>query len=259
MTMAAVNGNANRRVVWEQELTNFHLKYAEGLVQGIAQNLKKELEDHISNPFKCPVSSDRKFIKYISLDITNYKTAKKLLGFYSPKEKPFQEWLAQFSIEPAKSENIYERNERPRGTDVGYFQDLMSIVGEVAEQKLKMLLSDYQSKSDIENLQISVKWISPYQIQSGSSNPRSNSLCVEVWFNAKAIMDKEIRKHSASTVIEGRVTKQKQTLIDQQIIKQNKLKWRKTLCETAIPAAIFVVIVLFMVVFSRSIKQLPTN
>jgi hypothetical protein len=138
-------------------------------------------------------------VSNISLEIVKNRSAKKILSLTEGSEElpPFNEWLTKFSVEQKQSEQHYFE-ENLRGIDREYFEELMAIVGRLAERKLNEIFSEFTSHSEHKDLQFKVEWYRKSDQQfSNPSDFRDNCLRIELWFNEKAIPKQSEEKSSA--------------------------------------------------------------
>lgn len=142
----------------------------------------------------------------MSLEIIRSRTAKKIINLTEGSKElpPFNEWLAKFSAEQKQSDPHYFE-ENLRGIDREYFEELMAIVGRLAEKKLNQIFSDFTSNSEHKDLQFKIEWYRKADHQfSNPSNFRDNCLRIELWFNEKVYL-KQIREKSPAVIEQNRV------------------------------------------------------
>jgi hypothetical protein len=191
---------------WELNFEKNHKTFAKNIACGIAKQVIKELGNTIKDPYQQPISSKNKFVSNVSLEIIKSRTAKKIISFTEGSEElpPFNEWLAKFSVEQKQSDQHYFE-ENLRGVDRKYFEELMAIVGRVAEKKLNEIFSEFTSNSEHKDLQFKVEWYRKSDQQfSNPSDFRDNCLRIELWFNEKAI-PRQIEEKSSAVIEQHRI------------------------------------------------------
>lgn len=145
---SSVTERAQLRVQkWETDFEKNHKAFAESMASGIAQEVVKEFQQMIKDPYKKSFSNENRFVTTISLDITKGKNVKKITDYTQKAAElaPFKEWLATFTPkEKPKEDNEHMVNRSKLSSftsdipveecDKEYFRDLMAIVGGVAEK-----------------------------------------------------------------------------------------------------------------------------
>lgn len=198
-----------RTLSWESNFEKNHKTFAENIACGIAKQVIEELGNTIKDPYNQPIGSKNKFVSNVSLEIIKSRTAKKIINLTEGSEElpPFNEWLAKFSTEQKQSDQHYFE-ENLRGVDREYFEELMAIVGRLADKKLNQIFSEFTSNSEHKDLQFKIEWYRKSDQQfSNPSDFRDNCLRIELWFNEK-IISKQAEKSSA--VIEQHRVRQKE-------------------------------------------------
>jgi hypothetical protein len=233
------------RSTWESDFENNHISFAENLANGIAKQVIENFGNRIKDPYKQSIFSKKKFVSNIPLEFVRSHTAKDIIRFTEGCEKlpPFNEWLTKFSIDQKKSEHHFEEN--LRGIDREYFEELMAIVGRLAEKKLNEIFSELTSNFENKDLQYKVIWYRQTDQQfSNPSDFRDNYLSIELWFNEKTIPQQIGEK--GSKAIEQHRFRQKQL---------NHIRMRNNIIITVI-----IVILVLMSLKSGILKiNLPTH
>lgn len=179
-----------RRPGWEGPFEENHVRFAECLALGIAKHLLDELRNIIRNPYYQTVNSQNKLHHYIHLNITDNNVAvniKKYVGEEGAQLEPFNEWLEKYAIENKKTDHryydFYDDLDHGRA-DKNYFMNLMSMVGKVAENRLKEVFAEFKSDPDHRALQFKVEWIqNDEKIISNPSDFNDNYLKIELWLD----------------------------------------------------------------------------
>lgn len=227
-------GRQNIRDIWESDFEKNHEIFANEVALSIASKVLEDLRNTLSNPYKKPISFEMRLINNISFDITKNSSAKEIIRLAQSSQKlpPFKEWLEKFSAEKKESDRpyIYEDN---KGIDLKYFQELMAIVGRLAEKKLNEEFDRFKSNSKHKDLQFKVDWYrkEDQQFSSPSDCFRDNCLRIELWFNKEAVLLQKIGKNSV--------------VIEQNRIKQQELRHIRTRNNIllSIAAVIFVFVI----------------
>lgn len=195
---------------WESDFEKNHKTFAINLAYGIAQEIIAEFGTKLNDPYKRPITSKNKFVSNVSLEIIRSSSAKKIINFIQGSDElpPFNEWLAKFGVEQKESDHHYFE-ESPRGVDREYFEELMAIVGRLAEKKLREIFSEFTSNPKHKDLQFMVEWYRKSDQQfSNPSDFRDNCLRVELWFNEK-IIPRRIEETSSTAIEQHRITQKK--------------------------------------------------
>lgn len=220
----------NQRISWESNFEKNHVFFADYIALGIAKHAIEELGNTLKDPYKKTICFKRRSISNISLEITKNSAAKAIINFAQDGKElpPFNAWLTKFSGQEKQSDHLY-LDDTERNVDHQYFEELMAIVGRLAESKLREVLRNFKSK--YADLQFKVEWYrqSDQQISS-PSDFRDNCLRIELWFN--------------ETIIPKKIEQKSSTSIEQHRVKQNELKRIRT--RNNILAVIVVVFIGFM-------------
>lgn len=177
-----LNERQTARGIWETEFGKNYKTLAEGLAASIAKNVIEKFGEVIKNPYKASINADLKITATVCLDITKSSHAQEVtkLAPTGAALAPFNEWLSKFSIKQLDAEYPHYET-RDNEIDRDYFQDLMSIVGELAATKLNEHLRDFKAVPEHAGVAFSAKWIRKEDVQFSSFFGKNNSLHVELW------------------------------------------------------------------------------
>lgn len=203
----------SQQKIWEKRFEENHEAFAESVVLGIAGQIIKEFSSALQDPYNMPISSKNKITKNISFDITKSSAAKKLIELAKLEASlpPFKLWLNKFSGENKEEEPQFSSFEIGGSRGHKYFEDLMAIVGRLAETKLQSVFKNLQSQLENKDLDFTVQWYRKDDQQfSNPSNFRDNCLRIEIW--SKRVTDLEVTPNAenGSNVISLNRIKQKE-------------------------------------------------
>jgi len=140
---------------------------------------------------------------------------------------PFKEWFEKFCLpnqKLSKEDNsldssslplgkVFVAPEREKGIDREYFQDMMTLVGQAVESKLKNAFKSSISTPENSCLKIEVKWYRKSdQLLSNPSNFRDNSLDIEAWIEEKQTQHLNIASIGSTALEKQRESRKKHSL-----------------------------------------------
>lgn len=177
-----LNTRQAARNAWESDFGTNYKILAEGLAVGIAKQVIEKFGEVIQNPYKVSVNVELKVTSTVCLDITKSTHAQEVtkLATIGAALPPFNEWLSRFSIKQIDPEYPHYET-RDVEIDKEYFLDLMSIVGELVEKRLKEHLRDFKAKPEHARIQFYASWIRKADSQFSSFFGKDNSIRVELW------------------------------------------------------------------------------
>lgn len=157
----------NKKLAWEKDFELNYTQAANHIVQRFAKECFAELVKSVTDPYKKLYSSERKYSKSLSIDITDeYDIDMLHICLNETKLPPFIEWVKEF---------------RRRGNsayDYGYFRKLMNLVGKAAEPVLQQTCGQLAATCIIEGNKLNFE---------ATYDPNSIKISISFWFDSATL------------------------------------------------------------------------
>ncbi len=206
-----------RKSQWEDDFSKNMDTFSAKISEGIAKKFLEKLSKTLADPYKELPNKKSPLSSSFSFEIVKPEAASSLkeLAQETANLPPFKEWFERFCIvnqKVSQEDDLLDSSSGPlgvkkpemeKGIERDYFLDMMALVGQAVESRLKSSFKSSNSEpGNLGILKIEVKWYRQSdQLIPNPSNFHDNSIDVLAWIEQKQTQN-QIPSTTASLAME---------------------------------------------------------